>query len=171
MSRMGRRGMQRGLDHGSDFLLGNARNATWSWCILTQPRQTEGEKTFSPELDRRSGNSQCLRDVIVEDTLAGLAGVITAYQGNTLHEKGLTTLLDELESLSDAAAKRLVGKINSTVSPKLFVLLGNLSIGSRPFEQVRLTWMLAEREYCNGRCFSMRWNWRRSQSGEPKPRA
>jgi len=99
------------------------------------------------------------------------SGVITAYQGNTLHEKGLTTLLDELESLSDAAAKRLVGKINSTVSPKLFVLLGNLSIGSRPFEQVRLTWMLAEREYCNGRCFSMRWNWRRSQSGEPKPRA
>jgi hypothetical protein len=72
MSRMGRRGMQRGLDHGSDFLLGNARNATWSWCILTQPRQTEGEKTFSPELDRRSGNSQCLRDVVVEDTIADL---------------------------------------------------------------------------------------------------
>jgi len=102
--------MQRGLDHGSDFLLGNARNATWSWCILTQPRQTEGEKMFSPQLDRRSGNSQCLRDVVVEDTIADMAGVIAAYQGNTLHENSLTTQLDELESLSDADAKRLVGE-------------------------------------------------------------
>ena len=43
-------------------------------------------------------------------TIADMAAVITAHQGKTLDAQGLTTLLKELESLSDEEAQRLVGE-------------------------------------------------------------
>lgn len=78
--------MQCGLHDGSDFVLGDARNATWSWCILAEPFQTKGKKTLSPELDRRSGNLQCMCDVLVEDTIRSHRDDLSALnqtQGNT----------------------------------------------------------------------------------------
>lgn len=43
-------------------------------------------------------------------TIAAMATVITAHRGNTLDERGLSTLLNELDALSDEEAKRLAGE-------------------------------------------------------------
>jgi hypothetical protein len=49
-------------------------------------------------------------------TVADMASVIAAHQGKTLDEQGVMTLLDELESLSDEDAKRLVDGINPKIT-------------------------------------------------------
>ena len=51
-----------------------------------------------------------LQSLFESPTIADMASVITAHQGNTLDEQGLATLLNELESLSDEEAQRLVGE-------------------------------------------------------------
>lgn len=59
-----------------------------------------------------------LQSLFQSPTIADMAAVIAAHQGKTLDEQGLTTLLDELESLSEEGAKRLVNEINSTIIKK-----------------------------------------------------
>lgn len=49
-------------------------------------------------------------------TVEDMASVIAAHQGKTLDEQGVMTLLDELESLSDEDAKRLVDGINPKIT-------------------------------------------------------
>ena len=51
-----------------------------------------------------------LQSLFESPTIADMAAVITAHQGKTLDDQGLTTLLNELESLSDEEAQRLVGE-------------------------------------------------------------
>ncbi len=59
-----------------------------------------------------------LQALFESPTIADMAALITAHQGKTLDEQGLTTLLNELESLSDEDAQRLAGETNSTITPK-----------------------------------------------------
>ena len=49
-----------------------------------------------------------LQSLFESPTIADMAAVITAHQGKTLDAQGLTTLLNELESMSDEDAQRLV---------------------------------------------------------------
>lgn len=49
-----------------------------------------------------------LQSLFQSPTIADMAAVITGHQGETLDDNGLATILDELESLSDEEAKRLV---------------------------------------------------------------
>ena len=51
-------------------------------------------------------------------TVADMAAEITVHQGKTLDESELATILDELESLSEAEAERLVSKNNSPITKK-----------------------------------------------------
>lgn len=51
-----------------------------------------------------------LQSLFESPTVADMAAVITAHQGKTLDEQGLSTLLNELDSLSDEEAKRLEGE-------------------------------------------------------------
>jgi amino acid adenylation domain-containing protein len=51
-----------------------------------------------------------LQTLFDSPTIAAMAAVITAHQGKTLDEQGLSTLLNELDSLSDEEAKRLEGE-------------------------------------------------------------
>jgi hypothetical protein len=50
-----------------------------------------------------------LRSLFETPTIADMATVITAHQGKTLDERGMTKLIDELDALSGDEAKRLVG--------------------------------------------------------------
>jgi acyl carrier protein len=59
-----------------------------------------------------------LQALFESPTIADMAALITADQVKILDEQGLTHLLDELESLSDEDAKRLLGETNSTITPK-----------------------------------------------------
>jgi acyl carrier protein len=49
-----------------------------------------------------------LRAIFESPTVEAMAAVISAHRGKTLDGQGLMTLLDELESLSDEEAQRLV---------------------------------------------------------------
>ena len=51
-------------------------------------------------------------------TIADMAAVISKHQGKMLDERQLATILDELASLSDAEAQRLVSESNSTIRKK-----------------------------------------------------
>lgn len=51
-------------------------------------------------------------------TIADMAAVMTAHQGKTLDERHLAAILDELASLSDAEAQRLVSEGNPTITSK-----------------------------------------------------
>jgi acyl carrier protein len=51
-------------------------------------------------------------------TIADMAAVMTAHQGKTLDERHLAAILDELASLSDAEAQRLVNESNTTITQK-----------------------------------------------------
>jgi acyl carrier protein len=51
-----------------------------------------------------------LQTLFDSPTIAAMAAVITAHQGKTLDEQGFSTLLNELDSLSDEEAKRLEGE-------------------------------------------------------------
>jgi len=51
-----------------------------------------------------------LQSLFESPCIADMAAVIAAYQGRTLDEQGLTTLLDELKSLSDEDAEQFLGK-------------------------------------------------------------
>ena len=64
----GRR-MQSGLHHCPHFFLGDTGNAPWPRSVFLQSFQTKGKKSFSPQLNCRSGNPQRLRDVLAWDTL------------------------------------------------------------------------------------------------------
>jgi acyl carrier protein len=55
-----------------------------------------------------------LQSLFRSPTVADMAAEITAHQGKMLDERQLATILDELESLSDAEAQRLVSKKDST---------------------------------------------------------
>ena len=59
-----------------------------------------------------------LRSLFEAPTIADMATVITAHQGKTLDEQGLTKLIDELDALSDEEAKRLVGEQRNENSDK-----------------------------------------------------
>ena len=51
-----------------------------------------------------------LQSLFQSPTVAEMAAVIAAHQGKALDEQGLAVMLNELESLSDEDAKRLLGK-------------------------------------------------------------
>ena len=51
-------------------------------------------------------------------TIAAMATVITAHQGKTLDEQGMTKLIDELDALSEEEAKRLVREQRNENSDK-----------------------------------------------------
>ncbi len=51
-------------------------------------------------------------------TIAEMAAVIAAHQGKKLDERNLHTILNELESLSDAEAQRRVNENDSTITKK-----------------------------------------------------
>lgn len=59
-----------------------------------------------------------LRALFQSPTIAAMAAVIAEHRGKTLDESQLTTILDELASLSDAEAQRFVSEINSTITKK-----------------------------------------------------
>jgi len=63
-----------------------------------------------------------LQALFQSPTIATMAAVITEHQGKMLDESQLTTILDELASLSDAEAQRFVSEINSTITKKYSVL-------------------------------------------------
>ena len=57
-----------------------------------------------------------LQSLFRSATVADMAAEITAHQGKMLDESRLETILDELESLSEAEAERLVSKKNSPIT-------------------------------------------------------
>jgi len=57
-----------------------------------------------------------LQSLFNSPTIATMAAVITEHQIKTLDEIQLTTILDELASLSDVEAQRLVSVTNSTIT-------------------------------------------------------
>lgn len=57
-----------------------------------------------------------LRSLFQSPTIDAMAAVITAHQGKTLDDGRLANILNELASLSDAEAQRLVSEINSTIT-------------------------------------------------------
>jgi len=59
-----------------------------------------------------------LRRLFESPTIEEMAAVITEHQGKRLDESQLATILDELASLSDAEAQRLVSESNSTITKK-----------------------------------------------------
>jgi amino acid adenylation domain-containing protein len=59
-----------------------------------------------------------LQSLFRSPTVADMAAEITAHQGKMLDERQLANILDELESLSDAEAQRLVSKKDSTSTQK-----------------------------------------------------
>ena len=61
-------GVQSGLHHCPHFFLGDTWNTPWPRGVFLQSFQTKGKKSFPPQLDRRSGNRQRLRDVLTRDT-------------------------------------------------------------------------------------------------------
>jgi amino acid adenylation domain-containing protein len=58
-----------------------------------------------------------LRPLFESPTIADMATVIAAIRGKILDEQGLRKLLDQLESLSEEEARRLVTEARSTVDP------------------------------------------------------
>ena len=60
-----------------------------------------------------------LRRLFECPTIAEMAAVITGDQGKILDESQLATILDELASLSDAEAQRLVSESSSTIPQKV----------------------------------------------------
>lgn len=59
-----------------------------------------------------------LQSLFQAPTVAAMAAVIDGHQGKSLEASRLAAILDELESLSDAEARRLVSEINSTIIKK-----------------------------------------------------
>jgi hypothetical protein len=59
-----------------------------------------------------------LQSLLQSSTVADMAAEITAHQGKMLDESQLANILDELESLSDAEAQRLVSKKGSAITQK-----------------------------------------------------
>jgi acyl carrier protein len=59
-----------------------------------------------------------LQSLFQAPTVAAMAAVIAEHQGKGLEASQLTAILDELESLSEAEARRLVSEINSTIIKK-----------------------------------------------------
>lgn len=59
-----------------------------------------------------------LQSLFQSPTIADMAAEITEHQGKRLDESRLATILDELESLSDAEAQRRVSEIKSTITQK-----------------------------------------------------
>jgi amino acid adenylation domain-containing protein len=60
-----------------------------------------------------------LQSLFQSPTIAEMAAVITEHQGKLLDESRLSAILDELASMSEAEAERLVSENNSTVSKKI----------------------------------------------------
>ena len=61
--------VQSGLHDCPHFFLGDTWNTPWPRGVFLQSFQTKGKKAFPPQLDRRSGNRQRLRNVLTRDTL------------------------------------------------------------------------------------------------------
>ena len=59
-----------------------------------------------------------LQSLFQSPSVAEMAAVIAEHQGKSLEASQLTAILDELESLSDVEAQRLVSEINSTITKK-----------------------------------------------------
>ena len=59
-----------------------------------------------------------LQSLFQSPTIAEMAAVITEHQGKLLDESRLSAILDELASMSDAEAQRLVSENDSTVTKK-----------------------------------------------------
>ena len=59
-----------------------------------------------------------LRSLFRSSTVADMAAEIIAHQGKMLDESQLATILDELESLSEAEAERLVSENNSPITKR-----------------------------------------------------
>ena len=59
-----------------------------------------------------------LQSLFQSPTVAVMAAVIAGHQGKSLEASQLAAILDELESLSDVEAQRLVSEINSTITSK-----------------------------------------------------
>jgi amino acid adenylation domain-containing protein len=59
-----------------------------------------------------------LQSLFQSPTIADMAAEITAYQGKRLDESQLATILDELESLSEAEAERRASEISSPITKK-----------------------------------------------------
>jgi acyl-coenzyme A synthetase/AMP-(fatty) acid ligase len=59
-----------------------------------------------------------LQSLFQSPTVAEMAAVIAEHQGKGLEASQLAVILDELESLSDVEAQRLVSEINSTITKK-----------------------------------------------------
>jgi acyl carrier protein len=59
-----------------------------------------------------------LQSLFQSPTIAEMAAVISGHQGKRLDESQLAAILDELASLSDAEAERLVSESNSTITKK-----------------------------------------------------
>ncbi len=59
-----------------------------------------------------------LQSLFQSPTIAEMAVVITEHQGKLLDESRLSSILDELSSMSDAEAQRLVSEISSPISKK-----------------------------------------------------
>ena len=57
-----------------------------------------------------------LRSLFRSPTVADMAAEIIAHQGKRLDQSQLATILDELESLSEAEAERLVSENNSPIT-------------------------------------------------------
>ena len=69
MGSIGRLRVQCGIDDCANFLFWNVWNATRTRSVLFQTFQPQSQKTFPPELYRRSGNFQCSRDVLAEHAI------------------------------------------------------------------------------------------------------
>lgn len=59
-----------------------------------------------------------LQSLFQSPTIAEMAAVIAEHQGKMLDERQLATILDELASLSDTEAERLVSEMNPTIGNK-----------------------------------------------------
>ena len=73
--------MQRGLDDGTDVLLGNAWDTTRTWRVFLQARQPKSQKPFSPELHGGPGDVQFPCDVLAECAIGRHLD-----NGGTLHQ-------------------------------------------------------------------------------------
>ena len=58
--------MQGRFNHGFDFSRRDSGDAAGPRCVLFQSRQAKSQEPLSPKLNRRSGNPQLVRDILVQ---------------------------------------------------------------------------------------------------------
>jgi len=117
VSCLGRGRVQGRLHHGAYFLRRYGGLASWTGSILFKSGQPQGQKTLSPELDRRPRHSQNLGNVLIRNPIGS--------HGNDLGSHHL--------AIRQVPASHPVSKVwrSSTVRMTGFVLLMSNSIAER----------------------------------------